>query len=147
MNLKELLKSDLKDAMRAKEIVKRDAIRAINTMIKQIEVDERKELNNANIIALIQKGIKQREDAITQFKTASRDDLIAVEQEQIDIFSLYLPKQLDDDELEVILKYIINEVKATSMKDMGKIMPKAKEQIGAKADGKRINLAIKKLLE
>jgi uncharacterized protein YqeY len=146
MNLKELLKSDLKDAMRAKEIVKRDSIRAINTMIKQIEVDERKELNDSDVIALIQKGVKQREDAISQFKEASRDDLIAVEQEQIDVFALYLPKQLDDNELEDILKDIIKEVEATSMKDMGKIMPKAKELIGAKADGKRINLTIKKLL-
>ena len=146
MTLKEQLKSDLKDAMRAKEIVRRDTIRAINTMIKQIEVDERKDLNDDDVIALIQKGVKQREDAISQFKQASRDDLIAVEQEQIEIFTLYLPKQLDDNELEEILKNIIDEVNATSMKDMGKIMPKAKESIGARADGKRISLTIKKLL-
>jgi uncharacterized protein YqeY len=146
MTLKEQLKSDLKDAMRAKEIVKRDAIRAINTMIKQIEVDERKNLNDDDIISLIQKGVKQREDAISQYKEASRDDLIAVEQEQIDIFALYLPKQLDDNELETILKNIIQNVGATSMKDMGKIMGSAKQEIGAKADGKRINLTIKKIL-
>ena len=108
MSLKEQLKNDLKEAMRAKDIVKRDTIRSINTMIKQIEVDERKELNDSDVIALIQKGVKQREDAISQFKEASRDDLIAVEQEQIDVFALYLPKQLDDNELEDILKDIIN---------------------------------------
>ncbi len=146
MSLKEQLKSDLKDAMRAKEIVKRDAIRAINTMIKQIEVDQRIELDDTEIIKLIQKGIKQREEAIEQFKQANRDDLVANEQSQIDVFSLYLPKQLSDDELEAIVQEIINEVGATSMKDMGKIMNPAKEKIGGAADGKRINEAVKKIL-
>ncbi len=146
MSLKEQLKSDLKDAMRAKEIVKRDAIRAINTMIKQIEVDQRVDLDDAEIIKLIQKGIKQRQEAIEQFKTASRDDLVEKEQGQIDIFSQYLPKQLSDEELEVAMKTIIEEVGATSMKDMGKIMGPAKEKIGGGADGKRINDMVKKLL-
>jgi len=146
MSLKEQLKSDLKDAMRAKEILKRDAIRAINTMIKQIEVDQRVELNDDDIIKLIQKGIKQREEAILQFKEASRDDLVQNEQDQIDIFSQYLPKQLTDEELETVIKDIIEEVSATSMKDMGKIMNPAKEKIGGSADGKRINEMVKKLL-
>jgi len=146
MSLKEQLKSDLKDAMRAKEIVKRDSIRAINTMIKQIEVDERKDLTDADIITLIQKGVKQREEAIIQYKEASRDDLVEIEQSQINIFTVYLPKQLTHDELKEIVQSIITEVGATSMKDMGKIMPKAKETIGARSDGKKINLMIKELL-
>lgn len=146
MTLKEQLKSDLKDAMRAKEIGKRDSIRSINTMIKQIEVDERIELDDAKIIQLIQKGIKQREEAIVQFKEAQRVDLVENEQSQIDIFSLYLPKQLSDDELEQVIQSIIDEVGATSMKDMGKIMNPAKEQVGGSADGKRINQMVKKLL-
>lgn len=146
VTLKEQLKSDLKDAMRAKEIGKRDSIRSINTMIKQIEVDERIELDDAKIIQLIQKGIKQREEAIVQFKEAQRVDLVENEQSQIDIFSLYLPKQLSDDELEQVIQSIIDEVGATSMKDMGKIMNPAKEQVGGSADGKRINQMVKKLL-
>ena len=85
MTLKEQLKSDLKDAMRAKEVEKRDSIRSINTMIKQIEVDERIELDDAKIIQLIQKGIKQREEAILQFKEAQRDDLVQNEQNQINV--------------------------------------------------------------
>jgi len=146
MTLKEQLKSDLKDAMRAKEILKRDSIRSINTMIKQIEVDERIELDDAKIIQLIQKGIKQREEAIVQFKEASRDDLVEKEQNQIDIFSLYLPKQLTDEELESIIQSIIDEVGASSMKDMGKIMNPTKEKVAGSADGKRINQTVKKLL-
>ena len=146
MSLKQQLKDDLKTAMREKQIVKRDAIRSINTMIKQIEVDERKELDDNDIIKLIQKGIKQREEAITQYKDASRDDLVQKEQDQIDVFSIYLPKQLSDDELQNVLQAIITEVGATSMKDMGKIMNPAKEKLGGSADGKRINEMVKKLL-
>lgn len=146
MTLKEQLKSDLKDAMKAKEVQKRDSIRSINTMIKQIEVDERIELDDAKIIQLIQKGIKQREEAIVQFKAAKRDDLVENEQNQIDIFSLYLPKQLTDEELETLIQSIIEEVGAISMKDIGKVMNPAKEKVGGSADGKRINLVVKKLL-
>jgi uncharacterized protein YqeY len=146
MTLKEQLKSDMKDAMRAKEIVKRDTIRSINTMIKQIEVDERIDLDDDAVVKLIQKGIKQREEAISQYKEASRDDLVQVEQEQIDVFKLYLPKQLTDEELEAITSEIIASTGATSMKDMGKVMPALKEKVGTSADGKRMSGAIKKLL-
>lgn len=146
MSLKEQLKEELKEAMRAKDIVKRDSIRAINTMIKQIEVDNRVELNDEEVIKLIQSGIKKREESIAQYKMANRDDLVQKEQEQIDVFMQYLPKQLTDEELEIALKEIINEVGATSMKDMGKIMNPAKEKIGACADGKRINEMVKKIL-
>ena len=146
MTIKEQLKSDLKDAMRAKQIVKRDAIRSINTMIKQIEVDQRIDVCDEDTIKLIQKGIKQREEAIIQYKEASRDDLIKKEQDQIDIFTNYLPKQLDDTELEKIIATIITEVGATTMKDMGKVMNPAKDKVGGSADGKRINMMVKKLL-
>lgn len=146
MSLKEQLKEDLKTAMRDKDINKRDSIRAINTMIKQIEVDERKDLNDDEVIKLIQKGIKQREDAIEQYKIANRDDLIQKEQSQIDIFAMYLPKQLSDGELEQALRQIIEQVGAQSSKDMGKIMPMAKEKIGSSADGKRINAMVKSIL-
>jgi uncharacterized protein YqeY len=146
MSLKEQLNEDLKTAMRNKEVVKRDSIRAINTMIKQIEVDERKELNDEDIIKLIQKGIKQREEAISQYKAASRDDLVQKEQEQVDVFMLYLPKQLSDEELEVGMKEIITETGATSVKDMGKVMGAATKKFAGVADGKRINEMVKKLL-
>ncbi len=146
MNLKEQLKADLKDAMRAKEIVKRDSIRSINTMIKQIEVDERKDMNDEEVIVLIQKGIKTRTESISQYKSAGREDLVEKEQAEIDIFSVYLPKQLTDDELESIIKAIIKEVGASSMKDIGKVMNPAKAKIGGGADGKRINEMVKKCL-
>ena len=146
MSLKQQLKDDVKTAMREKNVVKRDSIRAINTMIKQIEVDERKELTDEDIIKLIQKGVKQREEAILQFKEASRDDLVGKEQEQIDIFALYLPEQVSDEVLESDMKEIIASVGAESMKDMGKVMGKATKHFAGVADGKRINQMVKKLL-
>ncbi|MDX4063953.1 GatB/YqeY domain-containing protein [Aliarcobacter skirrowii] len=146
MSLKEKLNEDLKQAMRDKEVVKRDSIRAINTMIKQIEVDERRVLDDAEVIKLIQRGIKQREEAISQYSAASRDDLVQKEQEQVDVFMLYLPKQLSDVELENGMKEIIGEVGATSLKDMGKVMGAASKKFAGVADGKRINEMVKKLL-
>lgn len=146
MSLKEKLNEDLKQAMRDKEVVKRDSIRAINTMIKQIEVDERRVLDDAEVIKLVQRGIKQREEAISQYRAASRDDLVQKEQEQVDVFMLYLPKQLSDEELENGIKEIISEVGATSLKDMGKVMGVASKKFAGVADGKRINEMVKKLL-
>ena len=146
MSLKEQLKEDLKTAMRDKEVVKRDSIRTINTMIKQVEVDERREIDDEEVIKLIQRGIKQREEAITQYKAASRDDLVSKEQEQIDVFMLYLPAQISDEELESGMKEIIAQTAALSMKDMGKVMGIATKKFAGVADGKRINEMVKKLL-
>jgi uncharacterized protein len=146
MSLKQQLKDDVKTAMREKNIVKRDSIRSINTMIKQIEVDERIELTDEDIIKLIQRGIKQREEAISQYKAASRDDLVEKEAEQIEVFRLYLPVQATNEELEAGMKEIIEEVNAQSMKDMGKVMGTASKKFAGIADGKRINEMVKKLL-
>ena len=147
MDLKSRLKVDLKEAMRNKEITKRDAIQAINTMIKQIEVDQRVTLEDADIISLIQKGIKQRDEAIEQYKQANREDLIEKEQAQKDIFLQYMPKQLNDEELKASLEDIIQELGASSMKDMGKVMAQASQKLSSQADGKRISAIVKELLK
>lgn len=115
-------------------------------MIKQIEVDERRVLDDAEVIKLIQRGIKQREEAIAQYSAASRDDLVQKEQEQVDVFMIYLPKQLSDEELESGMKEVISEVGATTIKDMGKVMGVASKKFAGVADGKRINEMVKKLL-
>lgn len=146
MTLKEQLKEDVKVAMREKNVVKRDAVRSINTMIKQIEVDERRELGDDEIIKLIQKGIKQREESIVQYTEAGREDLIEKEKAQADVFRVYLPKQLTDEELEAELQTLIEEVGAASMKDIGKVMGQASKKFAGIADGKRINETAKKLL-
>jgi len=146
MNLKDQIKSDVKDAMRAKEVVKRDTLRNIQASIKQIEVDERRDVTDADVEAILVKYLKQREDAKTQFGDAGRDDLVAKEDVEIAIIQAYLPEPMDDTELESVLKEVIATVGAESMKDMGKVMGAAKSAIGSRADGGRINVMVKKLL-
>ncbi len=146
MELRQQIKEDIKTAMKAKDIATRDALRLLDSALKQIEVDERKELNDDDVLAIISKQIKQRNDAATQYKTAGRDDLYSKELAEIAIYEHYMPKQLDDIQLEEALKNIISQTGAVSMKDMGKIMGAAKTTIGSQADGKRINECVKKLL-
>ncbi len=146
MGLKERLQQELKDAMKAKDTFKRDTVRFLMSAIKQVEVDTRKELTDEDIIKIIQKNIKQREEAASQYKEGGRDDLYEKEMKEAQILKSYLPKQLSDQELEEALKEIIQEVGATSIKDMGKVMGVATKRLAGRADGKRINLMAKKLL-
>ena len=146
MNLNEQIKSDIKVAMRAKDNAKRDTLRNIQAAIKQIEVDERRELSDSDVEAILMKYIKQREDAKAQFAQAGREDLVTKEEAEITIVKAYLPEPMDDAELESTLKAIITSIAAESMKDMGKVMGEAKTTIGSRADGGRINVMVKKLL-
>jgi uncharacterized protein YqeY len=146
MGLKEQIKDDIKTAMRNKENQKRDTLRNIQTAIKQIEVDERRELGDEEVEKILMKYTKQREEALAQFAQAGRDDLVAKEKEELMIVQSYLPEPLGDEELESILREIITATGATTVKDMGKVMSAAKESIGSKADGSRINQIVKKLL-
>ena len=146
MTLRETINQDVKNAMKAKETKKRDALRLLTSAFKQIEVDERKELSDDDVIKIIQKQVKSRNDSIVQYKDAGRDDLMQIELDEIAIYTPYLPAQLSDDELASALKEIISKVGATSMKEMGKVMGMASKELAGKADGKRINESVKKLL-
>ena len=146
MNLRETVNLDVKNAMKAKETKKRDALRLLTSAFKQIEVDERKELTDDDVIKIIQKQVKTRNDAATQYKDAGREDLMQIELDEIAIYEPYLPAQLSDDELESSIKEIISKVGASTMKDMGKVMGMASKELAGKADGKRINESVKKLL-
>lgn len=146
MSLNAQIKNDIKEAMRAKELIKRDTLRNIQASIKQIEVDERREVTDSDVEAVLMKYLKQREDAKAQFLDAGRDDLVEKEEAEIAIVKAYLPEPMDDDELESVLKEVIANVGAQSMKDMGKVMGSAKGVIGSRADGGRINATVKKLL-
>ncbi len=146
MKLRDIINQDIKNAMKAKETKKRDALRLLTSAFKQIEVDERKELSDDEVIKIIQKQVKSRNDSITQYKAANRDDLVQIEVDEIAFYMPYLPAQMSDDELSLALKEIITKVKASSMKEMGKVMAIASKELAAKADGKRINECVKKLL-
>lgn len=146
MSLKEQIKADIKDAMRAKETAKRDTLRNIQAAIKQIEVDERIEVDDAAVEKILMKYAKQREDAMAQFSEAGREDLVTKEKAELALVKSYLPEPMDDSELEQVLKEVIASTGAESMKDMGKVMGAAKKAIGSRADGGRINQIVKKLL-
>jgi uncharacterized protein YqeY len=146
MGLNQQIKNDIKDAMRAKDTVKRDTLRNIQAAVKQIEVDERRDVTDTDLETIMMKYLKQREDAKTQFADAGRDDLVAKEDAEIAIVKVYLPEPMDDAELEEVLKEVIASTGAESMKDMGKVMGAAKKAIGSRADGGRINVIVKKLL-
>lgn len=146
MSIREQINQDVKEAMKAKDSKKRDALRLLTSAFKQVEVDERKELSDEDIIKIIQSQVKRRNDAATQYKDAGRDDLLQIELDEIAIYSQYLPAQLSDEELSEALKDIIAKVAASSIKDIGKVMGAASKELSGKADGKRINECAKELL-
>jgi uncharacterized protein YqeY len=146
MRLREQVNEDLKTAMKAKDTKKRDALRLLTSAFKQVEVDERKELSDEDVIKIIQTQVKRRNDAATQYKDAGRDDLLQIELNEIACYEPYLPAQMSEDELTNSLKIIIEKVGATTMKNMGKVMGMASKELAGKADGRRINECVKTLL-
>jgi len=146
MSLRDKINQDLKEAMKAKDTKKRDALRLLTSAFKQIEVDQRKELSDEDVIKIIQTQIKRRNDSATQYKDANRPDLMQQELDEIAYYETYLPKQLSDDELESKIKEIISRVGAESKKDMGKVMGVATKELAGVADGKRVSECVKSLL-
>ncbi len=146
MSLRDKISEDVKEAMKAKDAKKRDALRLLMSAFKQIEVDERKELSDEDVIKIIQQQIKRRDDAAEQYKNAGREELMQNELDEIAYYQTYLPAQLSDDELTLALKEIIAKVGALSIKDIGKVMGAASKELSGKADGKRINECAKSLL-
>jgi len=146
MSLRDTINNDLKEAMKAKDVKKRDALRLLSSAFKQIEVDERRELSDADIIKIIQTQIKRRNDSASQYKDANREDLMQQELDEIKYYEAYMPKQLSDDELSDKIREIIASLGASSMKDMGKVMGVASKELAGSADGKRISDIVKSLL-
>lgn len=144
--IKTKIQEDLKEAMKNKESFKRDTLRMVMSAFKQVEVDKRRELNDEEIIKILQKGIKQREEAAAQYREGGREDLAKKELDEVEIIKAYLPAQLSDEELESIIKEVIASVNATSIKDIGKVMGAAIPKVGGKADNKRVNEVAKRLL-
>jgi len=146
MSLRERINQEVKEAMKAKDTKKRDALRLLTSAFKQIEVDERKELSDDDVIKIIQTQVKRRNDSATQYKDANREDLMQIELDEIAIYTPYLPAQLTDDELKNSIQEIITKVNASTMKDMGKVMGIASKELSGKADGKRVSDCVKALL-
>lgn len=144
--LKEKLMEDLKEAMKEKQILRKNVVQMIRAAILQVEKDKQIELEDNQILEIIAKESKKRKDSLADYEKSRREDLINQVKEEIEIISEYLPKQLTKEEITEIVKQVIEETGATSIKDMGKVMKSAKEKIGATADGKTINEVVRELL-
>ncbi len=147
MSLEAKLMTDLKTAMKAKDQAAMRSIRAVKAAILLAKTDgSGKELDEAAEIKLVQKLIKQRQDSLDIYNKQGREDLAIVEKEEIAVLQNYLPKQLSEDELIPIIKEIITQTGATSMKDMGKVMGLTTQKLAGQADGKTVSGLVKKLL-
>ena len=144
--LKEKLMEDLKKSMKEKDELRKNTVQMVRAAVLQVEKDKQIELDDAKIVEVIAKEAKKRKDSLADYEKSGRDDLIEQVKKEIEILNEYLPKQLTEDEITEIVKEVIANVGATSMKDMGAVMKEAKAKIGAAADGRTINEVVKKLL-
>jgi uncharacterized protein YqeY len=146
MTLKARITDDMKSAMKARDAARLSAIRLLLAAIKQREVDERKELADAEVLAVIEKMLKQRRDSIGQYEAAARHDLADTERFEVGVLSGYMPKQLSDDEIAAELQAVIESVGATGPADMGKVMGAAKAKLAGRADMGKVSALVKSRL-
>ena len=146
MSLKDQITEDMKTAMRAKDSARLGAIRLLLSAMKQREVDERIMLTDTDIATIIEKELKKRRDSITAYKAANRADLADKEQAEVDVLSVYLPKQAGDDEIAAVVAKVIADVGAKSPADMGKVMGPVKAALAGKADMSKVSQMVKAAL-
>jgi len=144
--LKAQIADDMKSAMRAKDAPRLAAIRLLMAGIKQREVDERIELDDAGVIAIVEKQIKQRRDAITQYEAGGRPELAASERFEMQVLEAYLPARLSDAEIDAVVASAVASTGATGVKDMGKVMAAVKPQLAGRADMAAVSARIKAAL-
>lgn len=143
MSLKAQISEDMKNAMRAKDSVRLGTIRLLQAAIKQREVDERVELNDTDVIATIEKMLKQRRDSIAAYDSANRHDLSDIEKAEVLVLQTYLPQQLSDAEVTEILEKVVIDTEASGIKDMSKVMAAIKPLVVGRADMGKISGLIK----
>jgi len=146
MSLKAQITEDMKTAMRAKDSARLGTIRLLQAAMKQKEVDERVELDDAAIIAIVDKLMKQRKDSIAAYETANRQDLADVEKAEMEVLKVYLPERMSEAEITAAVQAIVAEVGATGPGDMGKVMGKVKTALAGKADMGLVSAAVKAVL-
>jgi uncharacterized protein YqeY len=143
MPLRDQVNEDMKAAMKARETDKLAAIRLLLAAMKQREVDERITLSDADVLAIIDKMIKQRKDSITQFQAGGRNDLVAAESAEVDVLSAFLPQQLSDAEVGALIEAAIAKTGAAGIAGMGKVMAELKPQIAGRADMGKVSGMVK----
>lgn len=143
MLLKARIQEDVKNAMRAHQREQLATLRLITAAIKQKEVDERIDLNDEQVLAVLDKMVKQRRESLEQYQKAGRDDLAEKEQFELDLIQTYLPEQLGEDELADLIRSVITELGASSIRDMGPVMNALRGQVQGRADMKAVSQAVK----
>jgi uncharacterized protein YqeY len=146
MSLKERIADDLKSAMRTGNTKQRDTIRLLQAAIKQREVDERIVLDDAAVVAVIEKMLKQRKDSIAQYEAAKRLDLAEIEKDEIAFLSVYMPQPYSESEIDDLIDAVISETGASGMQDMGKVMALLKPKLAGRADMAKVSVLIKSKL-
>lgn len=147
MSLKARIQEDVKNAMRSHEREKLSTLRLITAALKQKEVDERIELNDEQVLAVLDKMVKQRRESLEQFEKAGREDLAEKERHELDLIQTYLPEPLGEAELEALIRSTIAQVGADSVRDMGKVMSALRGQVQGRADMKAVSQAVKAQLD
>jgi len=143
MPLKGQIQEDMKTAMKSGDKDRLKVIRLLLAAIKQVEVDERKELTDADVLGVINKMVKQRRDSIDQFQKGGREDLAAGEQQEIGVLETYLPEQMSDAELVALVEQAVTETGAQGMRDMGKVMAILKARAEGRADMSALSAKVK----
>ena len=143
MSLRDQINDELKNAMREGDASRRDALRLLTAALKQKEVDERKTLNDADVVAIIDKMIKQRRDSIAQFEQGGRSDLAENEQFEISVLERYMPTALSDTEVDAAIAVAIAETGAKGPADMGKVMGPLKAKLAGRADMSKVSARVK----
>jgi uncharacterized protein YqeY len=143
MSLREQINDDLKAAMRSGETARRDTIRLLTAALKQREVDERKVLTDADVLAVIEKMIKQRRDSIAQFEQGGRQDLADKEKQELTLLQAYMPQAMGDDEVAAAVAAAVAETGAAGPADMGKVMAVLKPKLAGRADMAKVSVAVK----
>tara|TARA_B100000745_G_scaffold300343_1_gene253907 strand:- start:2036 stop:2491 length:456 start_codon:yes stop_codon:yes gene_type:complete len=142
ISLKERLDGDLKDAMRSKDSIRRTVLRTIISEIRNAEIAKQEALDDEGVLVVMTKQAQQRRDSIEAFKSASRSDLVESESAELKIISGYLPEQLSEDEIEVVITEVISQVEAKGSSDMGKVMKEIMQRVRGRADGKMVSAIV-----
>jgi uncharacterized protein YqeY len=146
MSMKQRITEDMKNAMKAREAERLGAIRLILAAVKQKEVDERIELDDAAILAILDKMVKQRRDSISQFESAGREDLAAIEKAELAIIQTYMPQALTEAEIAAMVEAAVAELGASGPQDMAKVMAKLKPEMAGRADMGKVSGLVKAAL-
>ena len=146
MSIRQTISDDMKTFMRAKDTARLGAIRLLQASIKQKEVDERIELNDDQILAVIQKMLKQRKDSIEAYQQANRQDLIDQEQLEIEVLTKYMPEPLSDEEINQYIEEAVASTGASNMKDMGKVVGVLKSKVAGRADMAEVSKLVRQKL-